>query len=101
MMAALPCPLPYTPCDTPSCIVGADAVSISLAVASLAVSDADNTDLVVAARACNTIMCDHTIKLECTRYASENLSSSARHCMQMFVHTFPQQHHHEGYALLN
>lgn len=53
MMAALPCPLPYTPCDTPSWIVAADAVSISLAVTSLAVSDADSTDLVVAARACD------------------------------------------------
>ena len=99
MMAALPCPLPYTPCDTPSCIVGADAVSISLAVTSLAVSDADSTHLAVAARACDTIMCDHTIKLECTRYASGTLSNSARLCMQMLVHTSPQQHDHEGYAL--
>ncbi len=66
MMAALPWPLPYTPCDTPRCIVGADAVSISLAVTSLPVSDADSTNLAVAARACDTITCDHTIKLECT-----------------------------------
>ena len=89
MMAALPCPLPYTPCDTLSCIVGADAVSISLAVTSLPVSDADSTDLVVAARACNTMMCNHTIKPECTRHASETLSTSASHFMQIFVHTSP------------
>ena len=98
-MAALPCPLPYTPCDTPSCIVGADAVSISLAVTSLAVSAADSTDLVVAAKACDTVMCDLTIKLECTRYASGILTNAACFCMQIFVHMSLQQYHLEGYIL--